>query len=89
MEWFAAHGRRGVLTALPAAVLMVVASLAVPSAGAAAPTHAARGLVGTIRGNAAGEMSASFPAVTATAVRATILAARDHCRVIELQAAPA
>jgi hypothetical protein len=33
-------------------------------------------------------MSATFPAVTATAVRATILAARDHySRVIELEAA--
>jgi len=44
--------------------------------------------VGTVRGNTAGAMSAAFPAVTATAVRATILAARDHySRVIELQAA--
>jgi hypothetical protein len=33
-------------------------------------------------------MSASFAAVSATAVRATVLASRDHySRVIELQAA--
>jgi hypothetical protein len=45
--------------------------------------------VGTIRNNASGHMSATFPAVRASAVRATILNSRDHySRVIELQARP-
>ena len=45
--------------------------------------------VGTIRGNSAGELSATFPTVTATAVRITVLASRDHySRLIELQARP-
>jgi hypothetical protein len=45
--------------------------------------------VGTVRGNARGLISAAFPAVAAGAVRAIVLAARDHySRVIELQARP-
>lgn len=44
---------------------------------------------GIVRGNSAGRISATFPAVQASAVRITVLASRDHySRLIELEARP-